>query len=486
MGLKNAFGDLSLESTQQEVKDLLEEIRDKPSDSGGVEARLDVLIATQQTNTLTNNELRSVPVDVNVVNPSSSSNVAVTNLPPSYPLPASQVIALTPKQDGLTDAEIRATPLNVNVVNSSGSNVEVDNFPTEYPLPASQITTLSPQVDGLTDAQLRASPVGISVTTLPLPAGAAVESKQLPDNHNVTVSNQITDYLTDDELRAAPIDVVVTNQITVDDVSVNNFPATYPLPSTQITALTPQTDGLTDAQLRATAVPVSGTVAVSNTTFALPPAQVTTLTPQIDALTDDELRATPVRVEVVNSVVTDEVEVTNFPATYPLPAAQLTTLTPQTNALTNAELRATAVSVSGTVNVANMVSNLGVNNFPSEYPLPATQVTALSNGLTNTQLRATPVDVKQIGGTTGTVSNVAASTSSGSILAANANRKGATIYNNSTDNRLYITLGAGASTTNFTMIIESRGYYEVPNWYLGQITGVCDNTTGNIKVTEIV
>lgn len=43
-------------------------------------------------------------------------------------------------------------------------------------------------------------------------------------------------------------------------VSITNFPATYPLPTAQVTALTPpapQTDALTDAQLRATSVPVT-------------------------------------------------------------------------------------------------------------------------------------------------------------------------------------------------------------------------------------
>lgn len=40
-------------------------------------------------------------------------------------------------------------------------------------------------------------------------------------------------------------------------VAVNNFPAEYALPVSQVLALTPQTNALTDAQLRAAAVPVS-------------------------------------------------------------------------------------------------------------------------------------------------------------------------------------------------------------------------------------
>lgn len=77
---------------------------------------------------------------------------------------------------------------------TDGHNVSVDNLPSEYPLPAAQIITLTPQTDALTDTQLRASPVvvdtniiqpttpsdtqPISAVDLPLPDGAATESKQ--------------------------------------------------------------------------------------------------------------------------------------------------------------------------------------------------------------------------------------------------------------------------------------------------------------------
>lgn len=40
--------------------------------------------------------------------------------------------------------------------------------------------------------------------------------------------------------------------------TVANLPADYPLPAAQVTALTPPTNGLTNTQLRATPVPVSG------------------------------------------------------------------------------------------------------------------------------------------------------------------------------------------------------------------------------------
>lgn len=100
-------------------------------------------------------------------------------------------------------------------------------------------TGLTTQTDALTDAELRASPVPVatgltqpttpadtqpvSVAALPLPTGAATAANQLPDNHQVQVSN---------------------------------LPTAYQLPADQLLALLPQTDALTNAQLRAAPVVV--------------------------------------------------------------------------------------------------------------------------------------------------------------------------------------------------------------------------------------
>ena len=49
------------------------------------------------------------------------------------------------------------------------------NLPTEYPLPTSQVSALTPQTDALTDAELRASPVavdtGLTQPTTPIVTG---------------------------------------------------------------------------------------------------------------------------------------------------------------------------------------------------------------------------------------------------------------------------------------------------------------------------
>ena len=134
----------------------------------------------------------------------------------------------------------------------------------------------------LTDAQLRVTAVPVSVASLPLPTDAATQTtlaliKAKTDNLDVALSTRtkpadaqhvIIDSmpadesgLTDVQLRAVAVPVSGT-------VAVSNHPA-----------------NLTDAQLRATAVPVSGTVAVSNH-----PAN----------LTDAQLRATAVPVSAAS------------------------------------------------------------------------------------------------------------------------------------------------------------------------------------------
>lgn len=80
--------------------------------------------------------------------------------------------------------------------------------------------------------------------------------------------------------------------------------------------------------------------------------------------------------------------------------------------------------------------------------------------------------------------NVTAAATSNTIMAANSNRKGGTIWNNSTA-RLYLELGASASLTVFTAILEAGGYYEVPFNYTGTISGIWTAANGNALVREL-
>lgn len=87
---------------------------------------------------------------------------------------------------------------------------------------------------------------------------------------------------------------------------------------------------------------------------------------------------------------------------------------------------------------------------------------------------------------TPTSTNVSGTTTSTTLLAANASRAGATFFNDSTAT-LYLLLGSGtASATSFTVKIASGGYYELPYEYEGQVVGVWSAAAGAVRITELV
>ncbi len=142
--------------------------------------------------------------------------------------------------------------------------------------------------------------------------------------------------------------------------------------------------GLTDTQLRASAVPVSGTVGVSGAVAVTGP------------LTDTQLRAVAVPVSgtvgVSGSVaVTGPVTDTQLRAT-PVPVSGTVAVT---GPLTDTQLRAVAVPVSGTVGVSGSVAVTGpvTDTQLRATPVPVSGTVAVTGPLTDAQLRATPVPV---------------------------------------------------------------------------------------------
>ena len=155
------------------------------------------------------------------------------------------------------------------------------------------------------------------------------------------------------------------------------------------------TAGLTDIQLRATAVPISGTV-TANTGLTQPVTDtqlrasavpisgtVTANTGLTQPLTDTQLRATAVPVSIASlpsTAVTGPLTDTQLRAT-PVPVSG----TVSTGALTDTQLRATAVPVSGTVST-------GLSQPLTDTQLRATAV-PVSGPVTDTQLRASAIPV---------------------------------------------------------------------------------------------
>ncbi len=86
-----------------------------------------------------------------------------------------------------------------------------------------------------------------------------------------------------------------------------------------------------------------------------------------------------------------------------------------------------------------------------------------------------------------TLSNVNDTVASTTLLAANAARRGVTIFNDSTAD-LFVKYGATASATSFTVKIAGGGYWEMPSpTYLGVLDGIwsADTASGAARVTEL-
>lgn len=91
---------------------------------------------------------------------------------------------------------------------------------------------------------------------------------------------------------------------------------------------------------------------------------------------------------------------------------------------------------------------------------------------------------------TSAVTRVATAIVNTTLLAANASRIQATIYNNSGSN-LFLKLGAtaniGAGTESFTVRLVPDAFYEVPGGYTGIIDGIWDaaDANGEALITEL-
>ena len=98
-----------------------------------------------------------------------------------------------------------------------------------------------------------------------------------------------------------------------------------------------------------------------------------------------------------------------------------------------------------------------------------------------------PVSVTPTRPANASVTSVAASASNVTLLAANANRFGATIYNDA-NRAVFVKLGATASSTSFTVRMASDDLFEVPFAYTGRIDAIWASgggLAGSARVTEV-
>ena len=120
---------------------------------------------------------------------------------------------------------------------------------------------------------------------------------------------------------------------------------------------------------------------------------------------------------------------------------------------------------------------LGVSSVDGTTVLPA-EINPLTGGLL----------VEDLGGgggsTTDTFSSISVTDAGQTVLNANTNRTGATVYNEGTDS-VFLTLGTTASLTAYNVQMVASSYYEVPFGYTGKITAICNTgETATLRVGE--
>jgi len=273
---------------------------------------------------------------------------------------------------------------------------------------------------------------------------------------------------------------------------------------------------LTDAQLRASAVPVSlasttitGTVDVSDRA-----ARLLGVAKIVDTAGANQLSVSAAgAAKVDGSAVTQPVSGTFFQATQPVSIAAVVPVSDNAGSLTVDAPVATPVFVRlsdgaaaiATLPVSGPLTDVQLRASAVPVSLTSTTITgsvAVTGPLTDVQLRASAVPVsgaffqatqpvsiaatvttKETQPGTGTLANIVGTGASQTIIASNANRRGATIFNDS-GVVAYVKFGATASATSFTVKMVDQSYYEVP----GPVyTGVIDAfwASGSLRVTEI-
>jgi hypothetical protein len=235
------------------------------------------------------------------------------------------------------------------------------------------------------------------------------------------------------------------------------------------------TGGLTDVQLRASAVTIGGTVTVGN----FPASQAVTF-----------------------GAVTGSVSVLNFPA------SQAVTFTDAS--LTNTQLRASAVTVGGTVTVGNSltISSLppisgsvivtdcnavldGAGNvfgLDRSFPVSGTVTlgagTAQIGSVTASISGTVTANTFALQGTAVTTSNFTSTTASTVLANYNATREVLTIFNEGAGN-LHICAGATCTTIAYQVRLSAGDYYEVPNHQTTITHSAVFATAGTARVTQV-
>lgn len=225
MSMRNAFGELALDDTVVALKTVSDNILVAVEGLSTVVSLLESkTIKVDTDHVVVENMPATQEVSLTATSLAALETVAVSNFPVTQTI-AGEVTVANIGAQGLTDAQLRSADVKVTL---DGEGVAISNQLSQ-PITDSQLRSSDVKVtlDGeqvavtgaLTDTQLRAAAVPISVSSLPIPEGAALESTLLAlksavdslsakvvlsDTGNVTLANP---GLTDSELRASAIPV---------------------------------------------------------------------------------------------------------------------------------------------------------------------------------------------------------------------------------------------------------------------------------------
>jgi len=209
--------------------------------------------------------------------------------------------------------------------------------------------------------------------------------------------------------------------------------------------------GLTNTQLRASAVTVGGTVTVGNsiTISSLPPISGTVTVSNISSLPDGG----------GNAVVRNFVFGYDYDNEVPIAIAS----------------DGNALKISGTVAIGNSVT---IGSLPALVAGTA-QVGSVTASISNTA-----ITVYSAQGTTVTNSNFTSTTASTTLVSAVAGRDVLTVFNEGAGN-LFISPGATATTISYQVRLSAGDYWECPEGQRSLAHTAVFATAGTARVTEV-
>lgn len=375
----------------------------------------------------------SITVDGSV---SITGSVSVTGPLTDTQLRASAV----PVSGPLTDTQLRATPVPVS------GTVAVTQSTSPWVISGTVVTdTELPAASALADADANPTTSRIGSNTLVFNgttwdrsrSGTALGSLLV---NNPTAANLLVTATLDAASLAALESITVQNPSGASAVNIQDGGNSITVDgSVSITGSVAVTGPLTDTQLRASAVPVSG-------------AFFQATQPVSGPLTDTQLRATPVPVSgTVAATQSGSWSVTN--------------LNGAGAAAVNIQDGGNSITVDGTVSISGSV--------------------AVTGPLTDAQLRATPVPVtgtQQLGTITNGAETAVSSTAV-QILASNASRKKYLIQNTGTANIRVGTTGVTA-TTGARIVPNGSLLFEMPNCPTQTIFAIREGSVDSIAFAE--